>query len=186
MNTIIIFGDKKDTSIKDTLINTLKKNNVVNSINLYNAFSVGKGIPINIVHTNCIKHIGIENAIVIINSSAKVNNIKKIDKSCRVIINSDNSKGISKLIKFGANIFTCGFSSKDYITFSSRNDDSAVVSLQRSIRLSKDIACDPFETPCQIKSEMSDYTILASTLALILVGDISEEKCSEKPKYLIS
>jgi len=186
MNTLIIYGDKKDSSIKDTLINTLKKNYVVNSFNLYNAFSKGNGVPINIVHTNCIKHIDLENAIVIISSSAKVNNIKKINKSCRIIISSDNSKGISKLIKHGASIFTCGFSSKDYITFSSRNDDSAVVSLQRNIRISNDIMCEPFETPCQIKSEMCDYTILASTLALILVGEISEEKCSEKPRYLIS
>ncbi len=176
MYTIVIYGDKKENEIKSILIGYLKHSYSLNILDGDHIYSIGKGSQLNIVITNSLSNIEIKNCILILTSSSKINNIKYLNKYVNVIINANDLKSISKLAKYGSNIYTCGFCSKDYITFSSRDDEYAVVSLQRSIRLSEMASCEPFEIPCELKAVVSDYAILASVLTLILMQNISEKK----------
>lgn len=178
MNTVILYGDKKDNPIINSLKKILKENNCINIFEQNSINSEGEGEIINIILTNNIRILDIKDAVIILLSNAKINNIKFIEKSCKIIINANNTKQISKMSKYSNKIYTCGFSSKDYVTFSSRNKDSAVVSLQRSIKVSKNKSCEPFETPCIINSDIDDFSILSCILTIVFLVNQNENiKC---------
>lgn len=186
MNTVIIYGDKKNNLLKNNLIRILKENNSIHIFEDNSIISDGIGESINLIFTNNLKLINVKNAIIIIGINAKVHNIKYINRSSKIIVNANDSKQIMKLSKMSTKIYTCGFSSKDYVTFSSRNNDTAVVSLQRSVQLSKTEYCEPFEIPCIIENEISDYFILSSVLSLILLKNLNENISCELTKIYFS
>lgn len=186
MNTVILYGDKKDNPIIMSLKKLLKENNCINIFEQNSISCEGTGEMINIILTNNIKILNIKEAVIILLSNAKINNIKFIEKTCKIIINANNTKQITKMSKYSNQIYTCGFSSKDYVTFSSRNKDSAVVSLQRSIKVSKNKTCEPFETPCIINSDIDDYCILSCILTLIFLSNQNENIKSDLTKIYFS
>lgn len=182
---LIIYGDKKDTQIKDCLLKLLSDKFNINYISegtVSALFEINSSfcerMDINIIEMSSLNNINIKNAILILKNNAKINSIKFVDNSVNIIINADNTKNLLKLTKTINNIYTCGFSSKDYATFSSRESNNAVISLQRSIRLENDRVLDPMEIPCVLQHDINDYSILASVLAMIMLG-ITEEKILE-------
>lgn len=190
MNNIILYSDKKDSKMKDVIINQLSQKYLLNIFELGTIHSIGKGQPLNIIHTNSLKNISIKDCVLIFCNGAKVSEnrmavSKNLDKSVHIIVDSENTKCICQLAKYVPNIYTCGFSQKDYITFSSREDDKAVVSLQRSIRINNKTISEPFEIPCNITCELSDYYILATVLTLIFLKEINEKKCSTITKIYL-
>lgn len=186
MNTIIIYGEKNDCIIKNNLASFLKQNYSINFFDNNHIYHKGvnpsdQGDSILIIYTNQLNNIDISNAIVIIGNNAKINHIKHINSNVRMIVNSDNTKQINKISKFTSKIYTCGFSSKDYITFSSRNEDSTTISLQRAVHLSE-YTCCPFEIPCSISENQSDFHILSAVMTLILIKCLNEKKACDLTK----
>ncbi|WMJ23334.1 hypothetical protein RBG61_01345 [Paludicola sp. MB14-C6] len=177
MQTIVIYGDKQDIEVKNQIIQLLKNDYNITVIEDHRIYSVGSGPSLNIILTNNYSSILITNAIIILTSNAKLSYLELIDPSCRIIVNADDANYVSRLASLNSNIYTCGFSQKDSITFSSREKDNVVVSLQRSITTISDNLCEPFEIPCEIFNEISDYTILATILVLILLNYYDEKKC---------
>lgn len=176
MNTIIIYGNKKDEQLKTILLKLLSKKYKVNYISdTIISSSVGNR-AINLIETSSLNEIKVKNAILILKENARINSIKSIEQSINIITNANNTKNLLRLGKSIHNVYTCGFSPKDYVTFSSREEETAIVSLQRSIRQANGHICDPMEVPCSTANKISDYSILASTLTLILLGSISENK----------
>ncbi|MFZ2538000.1 MAG: hypothetical protein WAX04_03755 [Oscillospiraceae bacterium] len=176
MNTIIIYGNKKDDQLKNILLKLLADKFKINYISDTTVSSSSGNKVLNIIETSFLNEIKVKNAILILKNNAKINAIKFIDKSTNIIINENNTKNLLCLAKSINNVFTCGFSSKDYITFSSHEDDNAIVSLQRSIKLLNGHICEPMEIPCKAVANINDYSILAATLTLILLGVIDENK----------
>lgn len=174
MITIVIYGDRKMDMIKRILISQLKGSYSVSVLTGNSLRTVGTGPPITVIHSNHFKNILLENCILIVGSSAKTYLLKQLESSTKVIVDANDSKSLGRLMKHTANIYTSGFSGKDFITFSSRGDERSVVSLQRGIKLSHNIVCEPFEIPCLITSKTDDYSILSSALTLIMLGALNE------------
>ena len=80
------------------------------------------------------------------------------------------------IVPQGGPTVTCGFSSKDTFTFSSKSEDSAVVSLMRTVALPQ-WAVEPMELPVAFPSGTADFFVLAAAAALILTGQAA---CREK------
>lgn len=176
MKTIIIYGDKRDLQIKNTLIPLLSKDFGINIVDGRVIKSTQGYRTINIIETANANEINVKNAILILKNNAKISSIKLVEKSTNIIVNSNNAKVLARLAKSLNHVYTCGFSSKDYMTFSSREQDSAVVSLQRDIVKLNGEICEPLDIRCKTRGEMNDYTILASSLCLILLNLINEKE----------
>lgn len=174
VDTVILYGDKKDAQIKNILMRILPERFRVNLISEQLVQCCGNGHIVNLIDTQVANEIRVPNSILVLKSRSNIHSLRYMDCATNVIINSMNTKSISKLSKSLNHVYTCGFSSKDYVTFSSREEDKAVVALQRSITLSDGKICDPLELPCNISGKIEDYSILASTLTLIML-DLFDE-----------
>lgn len=72
----------------------------------------------------------------------------------------------------GIQVVTCGLSPKDTFTFSSRGEDSAVVSLMRAVETTAGIV-EPMEIPISFVPGAEDYPLLSTTAALVLTGQLA-------------
>lgn len=67
---------------------------------------------------------------------------------------------------------TCGLSSRDTMTLSSIGQDSAVITLQRSICCFDGEMVEAQEIPLQLTSPMDNFTLMAAAAVLIATGNI--------------
>lgn len=94
----------------------------------------------------------------------------EIPPSFLAVIDSDNEKAADMLKRMGISTITCGFSQKDTVTFSSLENDSAVVSLQRGITALDGSEVLPVDIPVALDPVGNEYQILAATAVLLLSG----------------
>lgn len=176
MTTIILYGDKNDTQISELMLKILEK--YYNIFYLYNdnvTFLDNKmSQTINIIETQYLKNIICENAIIILKNKININKIKNISDTAKVIINSENIKNIVSLSNKLKYVYTCGYSSKDYITFSSIEENKAIVSLQRAIKNINSNICEPLDISVNLGVKVSDYSILSVNLLLIILDILNE------------
>ena len=174
MKNIVLYGERKDRQIGDTLKRLMQDIFTVNYFTDFGLTTIGSGPPINLLETASIREIDSKNCIFILKRNSKVSSIRHINRFADVVVDASNIKSVARLASKLPNVYTCGFSPKDCMTFSSCGDGNVVVSLQRSLRLSKEVSCDPFEIPCEVEAKLQDYTILASVLTLTLCGQMDE------------
>ena len=95
--------------------------------------------------------------------------------SCRVIavVNSNNTEALQTASALKIPAVTCGMQSKDTITLSSITQESAVLSIQRSIVTFDNTVIEPSEIPLTLHSSLDNFTILAVCAILILSGNFS-------------
>ena len=87
-----------------------------------------------------------------------------------VIVSSEDENTLRLLARAGAQTIVCGLSSKDTVTFSSRSEDSAVVSLTRTIPGLAGEPLEPMDIPILFPPGIGDYPLLACTAAFLLSG----------------
>lgn len=95
------------------------------------------------------------------------------DKNAIFIVNSEDKKALRFLSKTSSVAVTCGLSSKDTFTFSSKDDETAVVSLMRSVKSVYENTAEPMEIPISFPQNTDEYTILSLVATLILTEKIS-------------
>jgi len=86
------------------------------------------------------------------------------------VVNSDNSEAADMLRGDGVQTVTCGLSQKDTVTFSSLENDRAVVSLQRGLKSLDGSDIEPVEVPVSFSPAHGEYPILAAVAVLLLSG----------------
>lgn len=146
MENIIVVGTRQATEIVDILM----------KFELHNT----------IIQTKSLTKLHGSNIIVIITKEAKISDIEHIDINAKVIVSSTNKTMITKLTKKPIELYTCGFSNRDFATFSSKTTKKGIVSIQRN---------NPFELAYISSTSYKDYSILSSILSMVLIGYISDE-----------
>lgn len=86
------------------------------------------------------------------------------------VIDCENTDAAVMLAKKGVCTISCGLSSKNTVTFSSHENDRAVVSLQRVIKTLGGKEYEPSDLPISFSGTYCDYDILASAAVLFLAG----------------
>lgn len=86
------------------------------------------------------------------------------------VIDCENTDAAEMLAKNGVCTISCGLSSKNTVTFSSHENDRAVVSLQRVIKTMGGKEYEPSDLPICFSDTYCDYDILASAAVLFLAG----------------
>ena len=91
------------------------------------------------------------------------------------ICESTNKSALTIFEKSKIPIISCGNNPKNTITFSSINDDSVLLSLQRNITSFDGEEIFPCELNIKLTKKYQPFSIMASTTALLLCGIIPEE-----------
>ncbi len=115
-------------------------------------------------------------SILLLLKKANLKKARYLSEKTTVVIDSENRKQLEQIRRFPVNVVTFGLSAKDTVTFSSREEQSAVVSLQRSVTALDGAVLDPMEIPCILKGNCSDQLILGIVAILILLHLIDSEK----------
>lgn len=106
----------------------------------------------------------------------------QLPRQAMVIVSAEDRPMLYQLGQIGARAITCGLSCKDTFTFSSRSEDTAVVSLMRAVPNAAGRILEPMDIPLIFPQNVPDYPLLACTAALLLAG-IS---CDETIKFFQS
>lgn len=188
MEQIVLFGDRRDREIALLLKRCLAQRSAVCHITESECSTEGNGAPVLLLETESLQELQCPSAILILKKKARAGGLKRIADGVSVIVDAADTNTIAAL---GAHhpalqVYTCGFGHKNTVTFSSRDDEQAVVSLQRPIFRSDELICDPFEIPCEIGRGQEDYSILATVMALILTRRWNENKSKEFGKIYFS
>lgn len=98
-----------------------------------------------------------------------------IPKNFFAVVDPENEEAVAMLRKNCMQTITCGLSQKDSVTFSSINQDGAVVSLQRGLVRLDGKLTEPEEVPVKFNSSHSQYAVLAAVAVLLLSGAVNSE-----------
>jgi len=183
---IVLYGDRRDTQLKDVLQLLLSRESRVCSLSERRLSTAGRGPGLLLIEADRLREMDVEDGILVLKKGARLGPLRSVHKSTNVVLSAEDTKNIARLSGYLPNVYTCGFSSKDFATFSSKEEGNAVVSLQRGVRLpGEDVLVEPFEIPCAGTEKLRDYTVLAAVLTGILAGALRESQYGEG-KLLLS
>ncbi|CDZ23677.1 hypothetical protein CCDG5_0546 [[Clostridium] cellulosi] len=174
MNIVLMCGHETGDETINTLFSAIR---FVHSCAIHigeETFSIippkAKNPDFVIIDNKKIKNIHTKSGIALFRKEIEPKHEIVIPPSFFAIIDSDNTKAADLLSSQGNQTITCGLSQKDTITFSSLENDRAVVSLQRGLVALDGSEILPVEIPVTFNTTHSEYAILASTAVLLLSG----------------
>lgn len=175
MQKLILYGSEKSDSLRRYLLFSLKNKLNVSFMNSH-IFQSRKKEALQLFEVDGMEKISADASILFLKTKADFESLRYLKDNMTVIINSANHQQLEFISKFKVNVVTCGLSTKDTITFSSRDENSAVVSLQRSIRAIDGTIIEPMDIPCKITKKYSDYFVLGYVAILLLLNLVSQNQ----------
>ena len=172
MTEIIVIGNEKDTTLERLIKETLTKTYRVLYIKNNRFTDLGKGYELVVFDSRSPVTEGISAPIIIAKRHSDIP--CDIPPASTSIINADNSIQLNAVIKSGSFAIPCGISSTSTVSFSSENEETAVISLNRSIRALSGKEIQPLEIP--VSKHGSDiYTLMSFTALRLLLDDFESE-----------
>ena len=169
-----LVGNLDDNSIGDFLYQKLSNFFTVTYLSNNKILKNGVGNDFLLFDIDNISSCNFENCILIIKKASNINLINSLDQTTVAIVSSDEQEYLKKLSKLNIKTITCGSLSKDTVTFSSKNDDEIVISLQRTINSIFSEEIEPFEIPIKKSQDDDDFTILAYIVLCVEIGVIDK------------
>lgn len=178
MHQIVLYGDPQDRQISTLLRKWLSERFAVQYFSTEEIQEEGSGPILQILEYAPVHRISVPSAILLAKRRAPIEELERISSKTTLIIDANDCYKAALLERRipELSVCTCGFGGKDTITFSSRDEQQAVIALQRPIRLENGTICDPFEVPCcisELASAADDYVLLASAMSLILCSALN-------------
>lgn len=112
-----------------------------------------------------------ETAIVIFKDAEKLDTKFETNKQVVAIVDSCNKEALKLASETGFPAITCGLSTRDTITLSSINEDSAVINLQREITCFDGNVTEPQEIPVSLYSPIDSFALMCVAAIFILSGN---------------
>ena len=178
MVNLILYGDIKDKSITSKLCRVLSDYGGVLYFSDTKASRYGNygNISFNIYECDNVNEIAIPDGIVIFKSKQSGNSAIKLSDTTIVIIESTNCSAISAINGNNNPCISCGMSNNDSVTLSSISDNSATISIQRSITDIKGNVIEPCDITVRLKQFCDGFTLLSIFCLLVISGEINEHK----------
>lgn len=110
----------------------------------------------------------VSNSIIVIGSKFSVQQFKELGTDNTVIIPSDNKELIQIMTDKKVDAVTYGFSDKSTVTFSSISEETAVISVQRSIKTADNKIIEPLDMPVVNKNIDENLLLYMTALKIIL------------------
>ena len=169
-----LVGSLDDNSIGNFLYEKLSKFFSVTYLSNGKLLKNGIGDDFLLFDIDYINICNFENCILIIKRHCPINSINNLNRATVTIVSSDEQDYLKKLSTLNIKTITCGSLGKDTVTFSSKNDDEIVISLQRSFNSIFGEEIEPFEIPIKKSQDDDDFTILAYIALCVEIGVIDK------------
>ncbi len=168
MTTIIIIGGREDSSAEKLITERLSATYRITYIKDGSLYVCGSGYEILCFECEAPGIIRAENAIIFAKKNAVLPG--SLPAGCTVIMNSDNDQQIAAVRNNRVFAVDCGFSQMSTVSFSSENDSTVVISLNRAIRALSGREIQPLEFPAE-KSGAGIYALMSYTALRLLLDD---------------
>ncbi len=172
MNTVFMYGTEESSETINILFSAIRS---VHSSALHISRETVSLIPLKtknpeflVIDNPSIENIHTHGGIVLFGKHAPIRHHIDIPSAYFAVVDSENKNAANMLRVDGIQTVTCGLSQKDTVTFSSLDNDRAVVSLQRGLKALDGSDIDPVEVPVAFSPSHSEYPVLAAVAVLLL------------------
>lgn len=135
----------------------------------------GNAPQLEIWETEELSGVDTKETILFLKKRANLKKIRYLSADTIVIVNSENERQLELISKFKARMITTGMSQKDTVTFSSKGEESCVISLQRMVSAVDGEALEPMEVSCKKLGNCDDFSLL-SYAAIMMTLDLLDGK----------
>ena len=174
MITVLYAGNPANKDCSHFLFKHLAQSFNTSYISENNFWQEGQGDELLLYETGQILDCRMKPCIVIVPPGSTAELGKNFDSDTLFILSSEQKKILRTMVKLNLRTMTCGASAKDSLTFSSKDDDELVVSLQRSVVNFRGETIEPLEFPIKRTPEIDDFTAMAYISILIETGIIDK------------
>ncbi len=181
MVKIILLGQPHNRHLEQFFIENLSKHYCLTAFSDNGVLSVGEGKSLMLLSLPKLAYCHSDQCINILAPHFKL--LDPLPAGTTVIAASDDERQLKALAKVQIPVITCGLSSKDTFTFSSKEEESAVVALMRSIKSVYGHTVEPMEVPITFPPKTDDFTLLSYTASLILTETISSQNNDLKQEF---
>lgn len=169
---IIVYGNEKDTTISDILLNALAKYGGAQLFSAKKLVCNPQNCNPNffVYDTNKLPTTTNMDGIFLFKNSFKNIDASEIPKNFSNIIDSENARSIKCFKKNEHVVLTYGVDSKSTLTFSSLTATEAIVNLQRYVK-TKNKILEPHEFPVELSTQLEPELVLL-VCAILLFSEI--------------
>ena len=174
MTTVLLAGNTTGSQTGHYLYEHLSKYFRVSYLSSSQCLQKGIGEDLLIFESDKISDCELRPCIVILNRPDEIELGNQFDKDTVFILSSEEQDSLKLLFQLNLRTITCGASPKDSVSFSSKNEDEIVISLQRSITNLKGETVEPLEFPLNRSILVDDFTLMVYASILIEIGIIDK------------
>ena len=174
MVKIILLGQHHNRHLERFFIENLSEHYCLTAFSDGGLFSIGQGKSLMLLSLPSLSYCRSDQCISILTPHTNLQ--EPLPAGTTVIAASDDERQLKSLAKAQIPVITCGLSSKDTFTFSSKEEESAVVALMRSVKSVYGHTIEPMEVPITFPPKTDDFTLLSYMASLILTETISTQK----------
>lgn len=168
MVRVFLVGMDGKPSMGETLCATLQPILPLTYLGNHQYRDFGASPQLELIDTDELTVLNTPASILVLKPKANLRKLEAIAPDTIVILDSANRRQLQAIARLHLNVMTVGLSAKDTLTFSSREEDCAVVSLQRSVRSLDGTRIEPMEIPCRLQGKCSEFHVLTAIALLVL------------------
>ena len=173
MVKLILLGEGRSETLERFLTETLSRHFSLTVCTGPRAFSAGTGTPLLLLSPPELFAADLRGALFLARNGARLPQELHLPDDAVVIVSSEEENQLLRLARLQVQTVTCGLSCKDTVTFSSRSEETAVISLMRSVCGLSGEAVEPMDLPVSFPPRSGDYPLLACAAVLLLTGALS-------------
>lgn len=174
MVKIILLGQPHNRYLERFFIENLSEHYCLTALSEDGICSVGHGKNMMLFSLPSLSNCRSDHCISILTPHVKLS--AQLPAGITVIAASDDERQLKSLAKAQIPVITCGLSSKDTFTFSSKEEESAVVALMRNVKSVYGHTIEPMEVPITFPPKTDEFTLLSYMATLILTETVSSQK----------
>ena len=163
---VLIFSDRKSAEEKE-IISILKGFDITYISDKF-IKSGKKGLTILNIHK--IVELNIDKGIAVMIGDTSRFSSQKFPKGIIGICDCYNKNSLEIFAKHPMEVITCGMGRKNTVTFSSINQDTALLTFQRNITDFSGRTIEPAEYRLKLKTKYNNFSVMASFTILLLNG----------------
>lgn len=170
MTNIVLCGDPNDTSVSRALVSALALYGGVRYAGPDRIFECGVSPEYFLYEYEKLPEIGLKNGIVLFRNSVPPQGPAFVPPGFFYVLETKNSRAAALLKGARAAVVTCGTSPKDTLSVAALEENTAVLSLQRTLKTLDGKALEPHDFTVKCSEPRSPHQLLMVCAALLLAG----------------
>lgn len=173
MINIFLCGDTKDSSATQALISALPKYGGVRYSGPDRVFECGATPEYFLYEYETIPEISLKQGIVLLKNSILPQNPVPFPPDFLYVLEAKNSRAAALLKGSGAAAVTCGTSSRETLSIAGLEENTAALSLQRTLKTLDGRMLEPHDFTVKFSESRSPHQLLMVCAALLISGEDS-------------